>query len=174
MTTLFLASALCLVVVFLVAAVGKLASPGSAHRATSQLGGPQWFAPLVVPAEIAVVGLLLVRPALGSLAAGLVLSAFTVVLARVVRSGRKVACGCFGSADTTPVTGRTVARNLALMLLCVPAAGSPMVNTASGDTIVAAVAVSAGVFSVAMLVSALLQMKRITGSIFTFVTQVEG
>jgi hypothetical protein len=173
MTTVCLASLIALVVVFLTATVGKLASPGSARRATAQLGGPMWGAPFLVPAEVGVVALLLVRPAFGTLAAGLLLGGFTVVLVRVVRSGQTVSCGCFGSATSASVSGATVARNLGLMSLCVPAAFAPRIISVAGDTLAAAVVVAAGVISGGLLVSALLQIRSTTGSIFALSPRTE-
>jgi hypothetical protein len=167
LATVNLASAVCLVVVFVVAAVGKLASPGGARRATSVLGGPSWFAPLVVPAELGIAALLLIRPALGSLAAGIMLAVFTVALARVVRSGRTVSCGCFGSADSAPVSGRTITRNVALLAVCVPAAFAPSLRSTTGDTLIGALVVAAGGLAIALMVTALADIRRVTGSLLS-------
>jgi hypothetical protein len=174
MMTLSLASVLCLVAVFLTAAVGKLAAPSSARRATVQLGGPTWAAPLLVPAELGVIGLLVARPAIGALAAGLLLGGFTLVLVRVVRSGRIVSCGCFGSGTSTPVSKLTVVRNLSLLVLCVPAAFATSVMSATGDTLAASFVVGAGLISGGLLVAAMLQIHNTTGSIFSLAPQTEG
>lgn len=166
MTVLSLASVFCLVGVFGVATVGKLASPGSARRATEQLGAPRWTASLLVPAELAVVTLLVLWPIVGAVTAGLLLVAFTVVLARVVRDGRRVSCGCFGSATDEPVSRATLARNVALIGLCVPAASAPRAWFGAGDTVAASLVTAGGLVCVGLLISALVQMKAATGSVF--------
>lgn len=166
MTVLALASVFCLIGVFLTASLGKLASPGSTRRAATQLGVPAWTAPLLVPAEAAVVGLLLVWPAVGAISAGLLLSAFSVVLARVVRDGRPVSCGCFGSATHTPISRLTLARNAALVGLCVPAAFAPGVWSCGGDTVAASLVIAGGLLCVGLVVSAVLQMGASSGTIF--------
>ena len=166
MTVLALASVFCLSGVFLAASLGKLGSPGSSRRAALQLGAPAWTATLLVPAEAAVVGLLLVWPVVGAISAGLLLTAFSLVLARVVRDGRLVSCGCFGSATHAPVSRLTVARNAALVGLCVPAAFAPGVRSCVGDTVAASLVTAGGLLCVGLLVSAVLQMSASTGMIF--------
>jgi hypothetical protein len=74
--------------------------------------------------EAATAVLLIVRPAAGAVIAFALLTGFTAILAPVVRSGRDVACGCFGGEQ--PVSGATLIRNGALMvaaLIVVVAAG---------------------------------------------------
>ena len=45
------------------------------------------------------------------------LAAFTAVLIGVVRSGRMVACSCFGGLSSKPVSPLTLVRNVGLLLL---------------------------------------------------------
>ena len=79
-----------------------------AHVTRAQLAGA------IVALEAAAAVLLLVAPVAGlALALGLV-AAFTVALRSVVRSGRRVACRCFG-ASTAPVGVAHLVRNAVLL-----------------------------------------------------------
>lgn len=114
-------SALTLALVFALAAVTKLLAPGRTAEefAALDLPRPAAAARIVPPIELALAAGLLLRPALAAPAALALLVAFTAVLARVVRSGRSVTCGCLGPLSRRPVTGRTLARNGLLMALAV-------------------------------------------------------
>ena len=173
MTVLSLASVFCLFGVFLVAALGKLASPGSARRATEQLGVPTWTASMLVPAELGVIAMLALWPVLGALSAALLLGGFTAVLGRVVRDGRLVSCGCFGSATDEPVSRVTLARNAVLIGLCLPAAFAPQVWSSVGDTVGASLVTAGGLVCVGLLASGLLRMKTTTGAVFAITVRPE-
>ncbi|HEX2038973.1 MAG TPA: MauE/DoxX family redox-associated membrane protein [Acidimicrobiales bacterium] len=93
-------------VVLLVAGVAKLADRSHPAMAVTEV----------------VLGALLVTGVGGRWTAGaaaVLLAAFTVVVARRVRAGDREPCGCFGRLSRRPVTGRTVARNVALLALAV-------------------------------------------------------
>lgn len=47
----------------------------------------------------------------------MLMAAFTVVVSRSVLKGSTQACFCFGAVSSEPMTGRTVARNVALLVL---------------------------------------------------------
>ncbi len=86
---------------------------------------PGVLARIVPPAELALAGLVLVRPGVGGPLAAVALLAFTAVLARALRSGRSVSCGCLGPLSRRPVSGATLARNGVLVGLALVAAASP-------------------------------------------------
>lgn len=118
-----LAARLLLAAVFALAGVGKLARRGETEATLGEFGvGATARAPLAIAlplAELAIaVGLLpaLTAPA-AALAAFLLLAAFTVGVARVLRGGEEVDCNCFGALAPSRVNGWTLARNAALMAL---------------------------------------------------------
>lgn len=111
--------AVLLALVFLVAAGSKLTALEETARGFSELGVPVptvsvW---LVIILEVGIALTLVAAPSWGSLAAFATLAGFTVFLAGLVRSGRPVACRCFGGATTEPVSNTTLARNVVLLLL---------------------------------------------------------
>lgn len=71
-------------------------------------------AALLVAVEAAAAVLLVVAPAVGYALALALIAAFTAVLRRVVHSGQRVACWCFG-ASTTPVGVSHLVRNASLL-----------------------------------------------------------
>lgn len=155
-----------LVAVFFLAAVSKWRSPGRIAQVTLELGAPRWSAPFLVPAELCLVATLVFAPRIGSPLAIVMLSAFTVLLVRVVRSGRTVSCGCFGAASTAPVTVTTVVRNIGLLGLASAAGFSaPLARTPAG-AVVPTLLLGAGIVIVSLLVGALLDVRRTTGAMF--------
>ncbi|MEU0281572.1 MauE/DoxX family redox-associated membrane protein [Streptomyces sp. NPDC088147] len=135
METVAAACAVCLVVVFAAAAVGKLRGAGSFPafvRTLKDLGviPERWArgcALLLVAGEISVAVLLLtapLAPGLGTagfiLAAGL-LAAFTAGIAITAARRTGVRCRCFG-ASASPLGARHAARNAALALIAVTGA----------------------------------------------------
>jgi uncharacterized membrane protein YphA (DoxX/SURF4 family) len=118
------AAAVVLGAVLLVAAVAKLARPGSVAASAAGLRVPVWAAAAVPWVEL-VLGALLVAGALApwpALAAGLLLVSFTAVLVRALRHGEHPRCACFGSLGSGRVTWRSVVRNLVFVALAVVAA----------------------------------------------------
>ncbi|MEM7274018.1 MAG: MauE/DoxX family redox-associated membrane protein [Actinomycetota bacterium] len=105
--------------VFAVAAIAKLTDPSTTIAEFRALGvpGARPLARLVPLAELGTAGLLLAAPRPGAVVSLALLSAFTAVLAAVVRSGREVSCGCLGGRNRSPITALTLARNGALMIL---------------------------------------------------------
>jgi uncharacterized membrane protein YphA (DoxX/SURF4 family) len=114
--------------VFVVAAVAKLIDPDRTGQDFAALGlpAPALLARVVPPAELVVAAALLTHPPLGAMAAVAALLGFTIVLARVIASGRTVTCGCLGSFDRRPVGPMTLARNGVLTALAAVAAASPV------------------------------------------------
>ena len=168
MATVSSGALLVLLGVFLLAAVSKVRAPGSSARATNALGAPRWAAPFVVPAELIVVLMLVGFPPVGAASAIAMLSAFTVLLLRVVRSGRVVSCGCFGVASKSPVTTTTIARNVGLVGVSgLAAAARPLFRTPASD-LLPAVLVGVGVVAIGLLLAALIDVRRSTGFVFSF------
>ncbi|MER8032942.1 MauE/DoxX family redox-associated membrane protein [Streptomyces bauhiniae] len=71
-------------------------------------------AALVIAAEFLTVSMLLTAPLAGFGLAVLLLTVFTAHLARVIRSGIQVSCGCTGTRSNTPVSGIQIIRNVLL------------------------------------------------------------
>ncbi|MEM7339041.1 MAG: MauE/DoxX family redox-associated membrane protein [Actinomycetota bacterium] len=88
---------------------------------------PDLAARLVPPAELFTAAVVLIVPRWGGVVAALVFATFTAVLWPVVRSGREVSCGCFGTASQ-PVTTGTLVRNGVLIALALTAALTPSVQ----------------------------------------------
>lgn len=166
LSTVSLACLFVIVGVFLSASLTKLRSPTSTRTAARDLGVPAWVGPLVAPAELAVAGLLLMQPRIGSGAAVVLLAAFSVLLQRVLANGRSVRCACFGAGSKAPVNSVSLLRNLGLIVVAFLAGFSPKVNDASREQFGASVAVSLGVLCAGLLVLALADVRRITGSVF--------
>lgn len=120
-------AALTLAAVFALAAVTKLVDRAATTTEFDALGlpAPAAFSRIVPPAEFAVAGLLLLRPAVGALLAAIALLAFSAVLVSVLRSGRSVSCGCLGPLSRRPVSGSTLARNGFLLTLAALASIGP-------------------------------------------------
>ena len=117
---------LALALVFVAAAVGKLADRQGTAAAAEGLGVPRrWAAPIgaaaLPAAELAVAAALLWRPtaAVGAAGALFLLALLTGLVVLSLRRGRRPPCHCFGPADDAPIGAVTVARNLALMALAV-------------------------------------------------------
>lgn len=91
-------------------ALGAFGVPG----ALGAFGAP--LAALVVALEAAAAALLVAAPMVGYALALALIAAFTVALYAVVRSGRRVACRCFG-ASTGPVGTAHLVRNAAILVV---------------------------------------------------------
>lgn len=121
--------------VFVSAGIAKVRDDRSfraALGATVSVQQLRQLASLGVPTAELVVGALLVAgiaPGAAALAAAMMLLAFAVWAARVVRSGASVTCGCFGSG-ARPVSQFVVVRNLVLAAV---ATGVAVDAAAAGD-----------------------------------------
>ncbi|MER7009630.1 MauE/DoxX family redox-associated membrane protein [Dactylosporangium sp. NPDC000555] len=112
--------------VFAVSAIGKLRGRGAlvaftgAVRELTGLGSrPARVAAVATVAAESLVAVAVLVPAVHRVAlacAVLLLGAFVLVLARVLRAGRAVACRCFGRG-AAPVAARHVVRNVVLAAL---------------------------------------------------------
>lgn len=166
MSTFSLACAFAVAGVFVVAAVAKLRSPAAVREATVALGVPGSLALVIAPVELVVVTLLLLVPRVGAAAAVGLLVLFTVLLRRVLTTGRTVRCGCFGAGSSAPVTWVSLMRNVALIAASLLAWPAPSLLTIDAVQLWAGLAVGLGVVCVGLLVHALAELRLVTGSVF--------
>ena len=112
-------AAYLLALVFAVAAFTKVRRRDAVAADFAELGlaWPGVLARVVPALELGCAALLVVAPEWGGVASFALLAAFTTVLINVVRTGRVVACRCFGALSEEPVSGRTLLRNAALLAL---------------------------------------------------------
>lgn len=164
--TVSLACAFAVAAVLIGASVSKLRSPALTRAATNDLGAPIWLAMFVAPVELVSAVVLLVRPHVGAVLAVVLLTAFSVLLRRVVLSGRVVRCGCFGAGTSEPVTQVTLLRNFGLIGVSVVAFFAPPAFDASASELMASACVALGVVSTGLLVLALADLRRVTGAVF--------
>lgn len=124
MTGIGTVAALTLAAVLGWAAVGKARRIDASTATYRRLGLPAVrFLGVAVPAVEGATALLLVTwPRIGGLIALALLAAFTVVLLRARRLG--VACGCFGTDRTEPVSSVELLRNAMLGALAASALGA--------------------------------------------------
>jgi uncharacterized membrane protein YphA (DoxX/SURF4 family) len=115
-----LASSICALIIvgiFLWAGLAKLRSRTATTSAFKTLGlpAPGVLALGIPVAEIGISTIMVIRQQIGAALAIGLLGIFSVFLISKLRSGSNVSCGCFGSAQTTPVSWVTIARNAALI-----------------------------------------------------------
>ena len=112
-------AAYLLAAIFLFAAITKIRQPDEVETDFAELGlaWPRTLARLVPALELGCAVLLVSAPGWGGVASFALLAAFTAVLVNVVRTGRVVACRCFGALSEEPVSTRTLVRNAALLTL---------------------------------------------------------
>ena len=157
-------AAVALAAVLLWAAGAKLMRPAETASDFRQLGvpAPGLLARVVPLVEIGTAILLVVAPGWGGVVGFALLSGFTALLVAVIRSGRVVACGCFGSSSTEPVSIVEIARNGLLLLLAAAAASS---NGLVRPTLPDVVAVSTSIV-IGLLLLQLLALSRVAGGLF--------
>jgi len=117
-------AAYVLAAVLVVAAFTKIRRPDDVAADFAELGlaWPRLLARVVPALELGCAVLLLAVPEWGGIASFALLAAFTAVLVNVLRSGRVVACRCFGALSEEPVSARTLVRNGGLLALAAVAA----------------------------------------------------
>ncbi|MGI9615874.1 MAG: MauE/DoxX family redox-associated membrane protein [Acidimicrobiales bacterium] len=117
-------AAYLLAAIFLFAAITKIRRPEEVAADFAELGlaWPRTLAGLVPALELGCAVLLVAAPEWGGIASFALLAAFTAVLINVLRTGRVVACRCFGALSEEPVSTRTLLRNAALLTLAAIAA----------------------------------------------------
>lgn len=119
---------LVVAVTLVVAAIGKWRHPDTDHQALAGAGLPGWIgSPFVrrwhpVAELVLGLGMVLLPAPWNLLAVGgatLLVLAYLALVVVALRAPDPVSCGCFGADDTTPVSGRTLARNIVLVLAAV-------------------------------------------------------
>ncbi|QGF24397.1 MauE/DoxX family redox-associated membrane protein [Raineyella fluvialis] len=132
---------LVVAVTLVVAAVGKWRHPDAGQTAFEGAGLPAWIGSGFVrrwhPVAELVLGLgivLLPTPwnLLAVLGGAVLVLAYLVLVIIAVRAPGPVSCGCFGAEDTAPVSGRTLARNILLVVAAVIA----LVDAALGGSVI--------------------------------------
>lgn len=167
MTTLAPAGYLGGLVVAVVLAVAAGSKAGRTAATTTSfaglgLPGAALLARAVPAAELAVAVALAVAPRAGSVAASVLLLAFTGVLARAASRHGGVACACFGSVGTAPVSAVEFVRN---GFLLTGAVGAAAATRPEAPTVDAVVAVGSAAL-IAGLVLALLALRRDVGAVW--------
>lgn len=136
-------------VVLLLAGAAKASLPARFHKAITQLSpvsarSARMVGGMVVASEVAVGAWLLsgVWSRAAAAAAGVLLSVFTVLLAKALVDGKTVSCACFGQTSTQPIGLTTVVRNIALVALSALIVARPTLGPALGGAERVAVTVS--------------------------------
>ena len=121
------ACAVLLAGLFVRAGAAKLARPAPTAASFVALGipAPAPMARAVPVLELLVAVALLALPSTGGIGAAALLTVFSLVLARGLRSGVSAPCNCFGAARADPVSQVDLARNIGLALLALAAAFTP-------------------------------------------------
>jgi uncharacterized membrane protein YphA (DoxX/SURF4 family) len=117
-------AAIVVAVVFLLAAVTKLARPAVWRGQAADLRVPAPVAAVVPFVEVVIGALLLVQFQRQFVAwcAVVVLVSFTALLAVRLAQGERPPCACFGSWSAQPIGARTIVRNLGFIAVAVAAA----------------------------------------------------
>jgi uncharacterized membrane protein YphA (DoxX/SURF4 family) len=150
---ILLGGRILLAAVFAVAAATKLQRRDETEETLGQFGIPERLRPAAAVglpiAELAIAAGLVPTAsarwaALGALA---LLAAFCFAVARVLHSGERVECNCFGALHSAPVSRWTLVRNLALAALAavlVAAGPGESLGALDRDTVLAVAASLAG------------------------------
>lgn len=125
MGVLALLACIALASVFVVSGAAKFADRDGTREAVAGFGVPSGMVPVVAlslaPVEFLVAVLVLIpaTAAVGLALALALLAAFTAAVIIALRAGRRPECHCFGRIGGADISGRTVARNAALILIAV-------------------------------------------------------
>jgi hypothetical protein len=157
-------AALVLAALFAWAGVAKLGARRRTTRTFRALGlpAPDGLAVAVPAIELALALGLVVVPGWAAAGALALLAAFSLFLARAVRAGVDVGCGCFGSAGSEPVSFVELVRNGLLGIAAAAALAAPHPVAPS----LAAVLVAGAALAIAGLVLALAELKRTVGHVW--------
>jgi uncharacterized membrane protein YphA (DoxX/SURF4 family) len=123
-STIGAVAAVVVAVVFLLAAITKLARPAEWKAQAADLGVPSALASVVPFVEVVLGALLLVQWHRHVMAwcAVAVLALFTALLVVRLAQGRRSPCACFGSLSAKPIGPHSVARNAVFIAVAVVAA----------------------------------------------------
>ncbi|MBB5913689.1 peroxiredoxin [Nocardia transvalensis] len=125
--------------VFGLSAWGKLADRAGTRKAVGDFGVPLRWAPGVawaLPGVEAVLAVAVLPPwtaVPAAVAAALLLVVFTAAVIRLLRSGKRPPCSCFGTVTSAPIGWGTVLRNILLLAVTVVAAWGSRVYPAIPD-----------------------------------------
>ncbi len=121
MSAVAVVASVVLGLVFVVAGASKIAAGPRWRTNARDLGTPDWLAPLVPWAELAVGALLIVRLAVPfpALAAAAMLLAFSAAIALRLRDAERPSCACFGAWSAREIGGGHLVRNAVLLALSV-------------------------------------------------------
>ena len=119
MDTVAVVASVALGIAFVVAGGSKIAAGPSWPTQARGLGAPTWVIPAVPWIEIAVGAMLIAQfgAPWPSLAALVMLTAFTVLIAVALAHGRRPPCACFGAWSAKPIGRGHLVRNGALIVL---------------------------------------------------------
>lgn len=114
-------SALALSLTFAVAGISKLLGRAEVVVSFRAMGLPAAkLLGLAVPVvEIAIAVLSVTTPVIGAALALMMLAPFSLVVARALRRGTEVDCGCFGAIWRKPLSRADLGRNALLAVLAV-------------------------------------------------------
>lgn len=117
------AAALALALLLAIAAAAKLSAPDETRQSFRDLGVPnaEAAARLVPWPEIAAAILLVLAPAVGGLAALMLLAFFSTFITARLRAGVVAPCACFGATSFQPLSWLALARNAAMGVLGIAA-----------------------------------------------------
>ena len=130
---------------FVLAGLAKLRQPAETARAFAGLGlrGTRYLARAVPTVELALAVALVVVPPVGGAVALALLAAFSVLLAGVLKSGKQVGCGCFGTASRQVVSFVDLVRNGMLAVLAVLTLATPSPRVPSLASVIVVVTATA-------------------------------
>lgn len=119
-------NATALAALFLFAGIAKIVQLPLTKGSFQQLGLPfgNTLAVVVPIIEIALALVLIIRPAIGAIAALVLLGLFTAVVLRALLSGVQGGCGCFGATANSQVSSNDIVRNGLLAGAAVLATGA--------------------------------------------------
>lgn len=146
-------TAILLAMIFWYAGFAKLRTRPRVVEEFTALGirSPEVVARALPVAEVLVAVLLAVIPWVGAVAAVGLLVVFTTVVARVVRSGSRLSCACFGAVSDRPVTWVDLVRNLLLVAAALVAVGAERVEVTMPEITVPVGAFALGALCVRVL-----------------------
>jgi uncharacterized membrane protein YphA (DoxX/SURF4 family) len=140
-------AAVVLAAIFATAGIAKLRDLRATLEQFTALGLPRpgVFTRIVPLAELALVTLLLIVPAVGAIFSMITLAFFTTFLVSRVRAGVSAPCACFGATVSTPLSWVDVVRNILLFLLsCAALIATRPVRPTVADLATTAAAVVCG------------------------------
>ncbi len=121
MATVGLVASILLGLVFILSGATKVAAGAAWPEQARDLGAPSFVVPVLPWFEIVLGAALVMQlaPVLAAATALVVLSGFTVLIARRLAQGQHSPCACFGEWSSRPLSPTHLVRNTAFMALAV-------------------------------------------------------